>query len=317
MRLNQLEYFIKVVECGSVTKAAQELYLSQPSLTKAISSLEAEYDLKLFDRTAKGLNLTPRGRDFLEYAKSVLDSSRALDQTFGKKEHPSIQRIAIASQQFDFIYDILLMLYKENKEKFLQIDLKENDRGEIVKMVEDRKADIGILVMSERDSKPFKSEVQGRNLELHVLDRSRFYVSMGRKSRLYPQDVVDVAEAEKYLHVVLDSELSLRRELRYKNDLNEGINHEHLIFCNTMGVCRKFLEETEALLLSPKWVLGFFENTQIRSVPLFMNGKEYPGINQLVWIKRTQEEFDPTEKRFMELLTDCFHSEEKTTGGCA
>ena len=317
MRLNQLEYFIKVVECGSVTKAAQELYLSQPSLTKAISSLEAEYDLKLFDRTAKGLSLTPRGRDFLEYAKSVLDSSRALDQTFGKKEHPSIQRIAIASQQFDFIYDILLMLYKENKEKFLQIDLKENDRGEIVKMVEDRKADIGILVMSERDSKPFKSEVQGRNLELHVLDRSRFYVSMGRKSRLYPQDVVDVAEAEKYLHVVLDSELSLRRELRYKNDLNEGINHEHLIFCNTMGVCRKFLEETEALLLSPKWVLGFFENAQIRSVPLFKNGKEYPGINQLVWIKRTQEEFDPTEKRFMELLTDCFHSEEKTTGGCA
>ena len=54
MRLNQLEYFIKVVECGSITKAAQELYLSQPSLTKAVSGLEAEYDVKLFDRTAKG-----------------------------------------------------------------------------------------------------------------------------------------------------------------------------------------------------------------------------------------------------------------------
>lgn len=75
MRLNQLEYFIKVVECGSITKAAQELYLSQPSLTKAVSGLEAEYDLKLFDRTAKGLKLTPEGRDFLEYAKSVVESS--------------------------------------------------------------------------------------------------------------------------------------------------------------------------------------------------------------------------------------------------
>ena len=68
MRLNQLEYFIKVVECGSITKAAQELYLSQPSLTKAISSLETEYDLKLFSRTCRGLNVSPEGRDFLEYA---------------------------------------------------------------------------------------------------------------------------------------------------------------------------------------------------------------------------------------------------------
>ena len=47
MRLVQLEYFIKIAECGSITKAAQELYVSQPSLTKAIASLEAEYDIKL------------------------------------------------------------------------------------------------------------------------------------------------------------------------------------------------------------------------------------------------------------------------------
>lgn len=120
MRLNQLEYFIKVVECGSITKAAQELYLSQPSLTKAVSGLEAEYDLKLFDRTAKGLKLTPEGRDFLEYAKSVVESSQALDRTFGNKQNNfSIQRLAVASQQFDFIYDILLLLYKENSDQLL------------------------------------------------------------------------------------------------------------------------------------------------------------------------------------------------------
>lgn len=309
MRLKQLEYSVKVVECGSITKAAQELYLSQPSLTKAISSLEAEYDLKLFDRTAKGLSLTPKGRDFLEYAKGVMDSSRALNRTFGKEGQPSIQRVAIASQQFDFIYDILLLLYQENMEELLQIDLQENDRGEIVKMVEERRADIGILVVSEKDSKLFKSELQGKNLEVHMLDQSAVYVSMGRKSSLYNSAAVEVEEAEKYLHVVLDTEQSLRRELRYKNELKEGLNREHLIFCNTMGVCRKFLEETEALLLAPKWVLGFFEDTEIRSVPLMMNGKEYPQINYLVWIKRTKEEFHPLEKQFMELLNEHFTAE--------
>lgn len=141
MRLNQLEYFMKVVECGSVTKAAQELYLSQPSLTKAISGLEAEYNLKLFSRTAKGLSLTPEGREFPEYAQSIIESTRALDRTLGNKQNNlSIQRLAAASQQFDFIYDIILQLYKENADQMLQIDLKENDRGEIMEMVEEGKA---------------------------------------------------------------------------------------------------------------------------------------------------------------------------------
>ena len=57
MRLVQLEYFIKIAECGSITKAAQELYVSQPSLTKAIASLEAEYDIKLLERTSKGVRI--------------------------------------------------------------------------------------------------------------------------------------------------------------------------------------------------------------------------------------------------------------------
>ena len=303
MRLNQLEYFIKVVECGSITKAAQELYLSQPSLTKAVSGLEAEYDLKLFDRTAKGLKLTPEGRDFLEYAKSVVESSQALDRTFGNKQNNfSIQRLAVASQQFDFIYDILLLLYKENSDQLLQIDLKENDRGEIVEMVEECKADIGILVLSEEDSKSYRSELQSK-------DRSTIYVSMGPKSSLYNRKEVNVEEAGKYLHISLDTDQTMRREMRYRKGWGDGVNHEHVIFCNTAGVCRKFLEETEALLLTPKWVLGLFNGTQIRSVPLMKEGKPYPSVNSLVWIKRANEMFRPMEMRFMELLKERFRCE--------
>lgn len=247
MRLNQLEYFLKIVECGSLTRAAQELYLSQPSLTKAISGLEAEYDMKLFNRTSKGLSLTPEGRDFLEYAKSVVESSKALENTFGKKSNPLIQRLAIASQQFDFIYNILLLLYQENSDQLLQIDLKENDRGEIIDMVEECKADIGILVLSEKDSKLFRSEIQSKNLEMHLLDRSSVYVCMGEKSRFYDSEYVEATEAEQCLHVVLDTEQTFRRELRYKSGQLDGYGYEHVIFCNTIGVCKKFLEETEAL----------------------------------------------------------------------
>ncbi|MCI8429920.1 MAG: LysR family transcriptional regulator [Lachnospiraceae bacterium] len=300
---------MKVVECGSITKAAQELYLSQPSLTKAISSLEAEYDLKLFSRTAKGLSLTPEGRDFLEYAKSVVESSQALDRTFGNRQNNlSIQRLAVASQQLDFIYDILLLLYKENSDELLQIDLKENDRGEIAEMVAECKADIGILVLSEEDSRSFRSVLKDKDLDMYLLDRSSIYVSMGPKSDFYDRDTVDVEETGKYLHVSLDTDQTMRREMRYRKGWGDGVNHEHVIFCNTIGVCRKFLEETSALLLTPKWVLGLFEGTKVRSVPLMKEGRPYPSVNSLVWIKRANEMLRPMEMRFMELLKERFES---------
>ena len=65
MRLGQLEYFIKIAECGSFSKAAKELYISQPTLTKSIANLEAEYDIQLLERASKGIRLTPKGREFL------------------------------------------------------------------------------------------------------------------------------------------------------------------------------------------------------------------------------------------------------------
>ena len=68
MQIQQLEYLMKVVECGSITRAAQQLFLSQPSLTKSISNLESEYHIKIFDRRPKGIQLTPEGKEFLYYA---------------------------------------------------------------------------------------------------------------------------------------------------------------------------------------------------------------------------------------------------------
>ena len=74
MTIQQLEYLLKIVECGSITKAAQQLFLSQPSLTKSIMNLENEYGIKVFARTAKGIEITPEGKDFIYYARNIITS---------------------------------------------------------------------------------------------------------------------------------------------------------------------------------------------------------------------------------------------------
>ena len=77
MQLKQLEYVIKVAECGSITQAAEQLFVSQPSLTKSIMSLEEEYRVSLFVRKHRGVELTNEGKNFIYYAKSVVTAADA------------------------------------------------------------------------------------------------------------------------------------------------------------------------------------------------------------------------------------------------
>ena len=73
MTLQQLRYVVMVAETGTITEAANKLYISQPSLTNAIHELEKEMNLVIFHRTNKGISLSKEGDDFLGYARQVLD----------------------------------------------------------------------------------------------------------------------------------------------------------------------------------------------------------------------------------------------------
>lgn len=80
MQLKELEYLLKTVECGSITKAAEQMFISQPTLTKNIQSLENEYNIKIFQRVASGVELTEQGKDFVYYAREVVAAKRIAEQ---------------------------------------------------------------------------------------------------------------------------------------------------------------------------------------------------------------------------------------------
>lgn len=84
MTLAQLNYFVKVAENGHLTQTAKELLIAQPSLTQAIRKLEEELGFLLFEKKGRVLFLTKEGKEFLPYAKEVVQASKKAEQT---KEH--------------------------------------------------------------------------------------------------------------------------------------------------------------------------------------------------------------------------------------
>ncbi len=305
MRLSQLEYFIKVAECGSITKAAQELFLSQPSLTKSIAGLEAQYNVRLFERTAKGITVTPQGQEFLEYAKAAVDACKALDNTFGSRGIQKLQRLRIASQQFAFLYPLVEKICRETLGA-VHFDIEETDRGHILDRILKREADIGILVLSENDSRYFEQEVQRQSLQIHTLDYSPTYVSMGVHSPFFGQYGITAEQASTQLHVVLDTEKSMRRNYSLDSE-NHYVNPSRLIFCNTIGACIYFLQKTDAMLYTPKWVLDMMPQQDIFSTILQnADGSVTMKQNRLVWVSRKDEILAPLASQFLQYLQGIF-----------
>lgn len=101
MTLQQLNYVIHIAETGSINRAAEQLYVAQPSLTNAVKELEKETGITIFNRTGKGVTLTAEGAEFLPYARSVCDQFQVLMDAFGKNGIRK-QKFAVSTQHYSF-----------------------------------------------------------------------------------------------------------------------------------------------------------------------------------------------------------------------
>ncbi len=89
--LLQLKYAVEVENTGSISKAAENLYMNQPNLSKAIRELEDDLGVTIFDRTAKGMVPTEQGREFLRYARGILSQVAEMEALFRPAEDKKIR----------------------------------------------------------------------------------------------------------------------------------------------------------------------------------------------------------------------------------
>ena len=72
MNLLHVKYAVEVAKAGSLNKAAENLFVALPNVSRSIKELEADIGISIFDRSAKGVTLTPEGEEFISYAKGIL-----------------------------------------------------------------------------------------------------------------------------------------------------------------------------------------------------------------------------------------------------
>ena len=144
MNLKQLEAFVQVSESGSFSKAAKELFLTQPTISAHISSLEKELNVRLFIRNTKEVSLSDDGKDLYRYAKQITDLEKAIEERFYMDSDDGKHFITIAASTIpaQYLLPKVLMCYRERYPKE-QIKIMETDSSEVVTQVVDHKVDVG------------------------------------------------------------------------------------------------------------------------------------------------------------------------------
>lgn len=144
MNLKQLEAFVQVSESGSFSKAAKELFLTQPTISAHISSLEKELNVRLFIRNTKEVSLSDDGKDLYRYAKQITDLEKAIEERFYMDSDDGKHFITIAASTIpaQYLLPKVLMCYRERYPKE-QIKIMETDSSEVVTQVVNHMVDVG------------------------------------------------------------------------------------------------------------------------------------------------------------------------------
>lgn len=197
MTLQQLKYVVTVADKGTISEAAKELFISQPTITNAIKDLEKEMNITIFIRTNKGIVVSNVGNEFLAYARQVLEQANLLEEKFlnVKKQSP---RFSVSTQHYSFAVNAFVDVIREFGGNQYDFTLRETQTYEIIEDVSRMKSEIGILYTSSKNEEVIMKFIKQKDLEFEELFVAAPHVFISSKHPLANKEKITLEELEDY-----------------------------------------------------------------------------------------------------------------------
>ena len=200
MTLQQLKYVTTIANIGSISEAAKRLFVSQPSLTKAIKELEKEMGITIFDRTNKGITVSKEGERFLGYARQVLEQAALLEEQY-KSQRGGKKQFSVSTQHYSFAVNAFVELLKGAGIDQYDVSLRETQTYEIIDDVAHMKSEIGLLFYNDFNRPVLEKLIHTNELTFTELFTAHPHIFIGKNHPLANKDVVSMDELEKYPYI--------------------------------------------------------------------------------------------------------------------
>ena len=200
MTLQQLKYVTTIANIGSISEAAKRLFVSQPSLTKAIKELEKEMGITIFDRTNKGITVSKEGERFLGYARQVLEQAALLEEQY-KSQSGGKKQFSVSTQHYSFAVNAFVELLKGAEIDQYDVSLRETQTYEIIDDVAHMKSEIGLLYYNDFNRPVLEKLIHTNELTFTELFTAHPHIFIGKTHPLAHKEVVSMDDLEEYPYI--------------------------------------------------------------------------------------------------------------------
>jgi DNA-binding transcriptional LysR family regulator len=195
--LHKIRYAITVADNSSMSEAAKELFLSQPTLSNAIKDLENEIGISIFHRTNKGILISSEGGEFLGYARQILEQTSLLEEKYlGRK--PQKIKFNVSTQHYSFAVNAFVDLIRDYGMDSYDFQLRETRTYEIIEDVNRMNSEIGILYLNEFNRKVISKILKENNLRFNKLFHAKPHVFISKDNPLNTREKVTLTDLENY-----------------------------------------------------------------------------------------------------------------------
>lgn len=199
-------YAIEVEKAGSITQAANNLFMSQPTLSKAVRDMEASVGFPVFKRTSKGVVPTPRGQEFLAYAKKIASQLQKMDAALHARD-TAHQLFSLALPRVDYMAQATAeFLCSFDNERDMEIDILETSSMRVMDAVAHGHYVLGVIRYHVEDEDYFLRSLSEAGLQYEQLWQSGYLAVMRQDHPLAAQPVVRAEDLAPYIEVAFGDE---------------------------------------------------------------------------------------------------------------
>lgn len=201
MNLLYLKYAVEVASCGSINKAAEQLFIDQPNLSRSIKDLETSLGVRLFDRSARGMKLTPDGEEFLKYAKVILAQVDAMENMF-REGNTRKQRFSLSAPRASYISEAFAAFTRTFSDVGeIEAFYRETNSMRTLKNVMEDGYNLGIIRYAAQYDRYYKDLLEEKGLAYELICEFRLVLIFSRDSVLAGKDTVTAADLEPLTEV--------------------------------------------------------------------------------------------------------------------
>jgi len=294
MTLQQLRYIVEVSKCSTISKAAQRLCLTQPTLSKAIKDLEEELGICILERGSSKTRFTAEGTELLCYAKQLLEQAQQIENRFINKT-VSKKRVAVSTQHYAFAVKAFIELLNREQSNDFEFYFRECKTHEIIDDVFNKKSDIGIIFLSDSTSRYLTRLLQSKDIEFTALKNFTSHVYLNKNHPLAKNGSVKMSQLEEYTCIAYEQD---NNSLNFAEETVDVSGFKKVVYVRDRATALNIVSNTDSYNIGTGCLIDGIVENQIVSLPLEGYGEKMT----VGYIKLKNSEITPEMEAYIEYI---------------